>query len=256
MLKDLELMTLIRFGEVFVTTIEVANENLHTIVYDVAELHDHEQLIAALQSLSSELWEEIDGSGGTISPTGNGLLVIRQTDQCHREIAGLLDLYASKSTVPVSPNPKRPLETRFYRVPSETAEDLLTALPSLVASETWQVTSPPGIAPDRDPLSVGTIRKVAVGQKVVELPGPKATPKGSKKEPENGDGKKTEEKPAPKPPPEVILVSESVLIIEQTPAVHKKIDEFLLSLDLARSALGQKQGGGGFGGGGGGGGFF
>lgn len=47
-----------------------------------------------------------------------------------------------------------------------------------------------------------------------------------------------------------MLVSESVLIIKQSAAVHNKIDEFLRSLNLADSALGQKLGqdlgGGGF----------
>lgn len=59
-----------------------------------------------------------------------------------------------------------------------------------------------------------------------------------------------EVKTAPAPKPQYMLVSESVLIIKQTAAVHNKIDEFLRSLDLADSALGQKMGqglgGGGF----------
>ena len=254
-LRDLQLTTSIRSGEIFITPVEVANENLHTVVYDVRKVHDRESLRDAVQTLSSGLWEEVDGSGGTLSLTENGLLVIRQTDQDHREISDYLKLHADNATVAVDQNVKRPLETRFYRVPSETAEDLLSALPSLVAPETWQVPNPPpGIAPDRNPLGVGTIRKVAVGQKVVELPGPKATPKGSKKEPATGDAKKADEKPAPTPRPEVILVSESVLIIEHTLAVHKKIDQFLLSLGLADSARGRKQGQGD--GGLGGGGFF
>ncbi|MGZ0172281.1 MAG: hypothetical protein ACKVHE_22295 [Planctomycetales bacterium] len=209
-------------------------------------------MIAALQELSSDLWEEFIGSGGTISRTGNGLLVIRQTDQSHREIAGLLDLYASKSTVPVSPNPKRPLETRFYRVPSETAEDLLTALPSSVAPETWQVA---GLTePLSDPQAVGTIRKIAVGQKIVKLAGPTVKSQSSRNKPTTDEAKKSEEKPATKNAPEVMLVSESVLVIKQTIAVHKQIDDFLGSLGLDYSALGQKTGQGGFGGGGGG--FF
>lgn len=249
MLRDFQLTTSIRSGEVFVTTVEVANENLHTVVYDIRELHDREHLKTALKTLSSGEWEETHGSGGSLSLTENGLLVIRQTDQIHQEIAESLKLHAASPTVVVDQSSINVLETRFYRVPAETAEDLLTALPALVASETWQVPdSPPGIAPDRNPLEVGTIRKVAVGQKIVELPGPKATPKGSKKAPANGEGKKTETKPAP--PPEVILVAESVLIIEQTRAVHQKIDQFLRSLDLADSALGQKLGQGGMGGGG------
>jgi hypothetical protein len=71
--------------------------------------------------------------------------------------------------------------------------------------------------------------------------------------PATGNEKKSEVEAASTPPPEVMLVSESVLIINQTAVVHKQIDQFLRSLNLPESALGQKSGqmgGGGMGGGG------
>jgi hypothetical protein len=254
LLRDLQLTTSIRSGELFITSREAASENLHTVVYDVRKLQNRDQLTIALESLTSGWWEEIDGSGGSLSSTENGLLVVRQTDQIHLEIAEFLKLYAGKpkSTVQTPQNSRSPLETRFYRVPAETAEDLLTALPSLVAPETWQVITPPGIAPDNNPLAIGTIRKVAAGQKVVELPGPKQSPQIANTKPSTGNQKTSEEKPKPTLPTEVMLVSESVLIINQTVAVHKEIDRFMRSLNLGNTDIGRKaapQGGGLSGGG-------
>ncbi|NQV26846.1 MAG: hypothetical protein HQ518_21050 [Rhodopirellula sp.] len=251
-LRDLQLTTSIRSGELFITPVEVADENLHVVVYDVRNVPNEEQLTTALPTLASGLWRYTHGSGGTLSLTGNGMLVVRQTDQVHAEIADLLKMFAARGTIPASPPPKRTLETRYYRVPSETAEDLMSALPATIAPETWQGTSTPGIAPDNNPLSVGTILKVAVGQKVVELPGPKKTPQNTTSKPTADGEKKSDEKPGPTPPPEVMLVSESVLIIKQTAAVHNEIDSFMQSLNLGMEAFGQKSmpHGGGLGGGG------
>lgn len=252
-LRELELTTSIRSGEIFITTIEEANENLHVVVYDIRYVQNEEQLTTTLPELTSGFWEYLDGSGGTLSLTGNGLLVVRQTDQVHAEIANVLKMFAARGKVPASPPPKRTLETRYYRVPSETAEDLMSALPSTIAPETWQVTSPPEIAPDNNPLGVGTILKVAVGQKVVELPGPKKTPLKSRPIPAPSGEQKNQDKPGSAPPPDVMLVPESVLIIKQTAAVHNEIDSFMQSLNLGDAAFGQKTvpygrglGGGGF----------
>lgn len=250
-LRDLELTTSIRSGEIFITPIEVANENLQVVVYDIRNVQNEEQLTTALPTLASGLWEYMDGSGGTLSSTGNGLLVVRQTDQVHAEIADILKLFAARGTIPASPPPKRTLETRYYRVPSETAEDLLSALPATIAPETWQVSSPPGVAPGSNPSGVGTILKVAVGQKVVELPGARKPLQSSAPDSSASGGKENQVKPAPAPRPDVMLVSESVLIIRQTVGVHNEIDRFMQSLNLGGESFGQKAmphggGGGGF----------
>ncbi|MFT4560021.1 MAG: hypothetical protein ACI92S_005418 [Planctomycetaceae bacterium] len=237
MLSDFELTTIIRSGELVVTTIEVANERLHAVVYDVRKIQDPSQLLEAVPALTPGLWAERDGSGGEMSLTENGLLVVRQTEETHREIASVLKTFVAKGTNQTPHRVRRTLETRLYRLPSETADDLLSALPSTIAPETWQGDGPSN--PDEDSLAVGTIQKVSVGQKVIELARPKsATP--SAKKTATADPKKAEEKPAPTPPPETIVVSESVLIINQTAAVHNRIDDFLRSLGLDQSALGRK----------------
>jgi hypothetical protein len=251
MLAPFELTTVVRSGELFVTTIEVANQMLHSVVYDVRKIHDFQELGNAVMFVTEGNWEEVDGSGGSLSITRSGLMIVRQTDSVHRQIDNFLNLHNGRLAKPQSGIVKRKLETRFYRVPFETAEDLLTALPSSVAVDTWQVAG--AVDPPPGSEAVGTIRKVAVGQKAVQLPGPEVEPQTSG---EKSPTDKADEKPAPALKPQYMLVSESVLIIKQTAAVHNKIDEFLRSLDLADSALGQKLGRGGPGGGLGGGGLF
>lgn len=250
-LRKHDLTTSIRSGELFVTTIEEASENLHVVVYDVRNLGSEDQLIDALPALTSGDWKYLDGIGGTLSLTENGLLVVRQTDRVHAEIASILKMYADRGPAPASAPPKRTLETRYYRVPSEAAEDLLAALPATIAPETWQVSSAPGVAPDNNPSGTGTILKVAVGQKVVELPGARKSAPSPTSVSSSSGGKETETKPAPAPRPDVMLVSESVLIIRQTVSVHNEIDSFMQSLNLGGESFGQKAvphggGGGGF----------
>lgn len=251
MLSPFELTTDIRSGELFITTIEQANEHLHSVVYDVRKVlnpQDRHELGGAVMFVTDGNWEEVDGSGGTLSVTESGLMIVRQTDSVHGQIADFLNLHKGRPAKPQPSVVKRKLETRFYRVPSETAEDLLTALPSSVAVDTWQIAGTVDPSPDSE--AVGTIRKVAVGQKPVKLPGSEVEPEPPRKKSPTKGADMAEVKTAPAPKPQYMLVSESVLIIKQTAAVHNKIDEFLRSLDLADSALGQKMGqglgGGGF----------
>ena len=234
MLSEFELTTVIRSGMLFITTVEVANENLHSVVYDVRKIQDTSQLLEAVPALTSGLWAERDGSGGEMSLTENGLLVVRQTEETHREIASVLKTFVAKGTNQTPHRVRRTLETRLYRLPSETADDLLSALPTTIAPETWRTDGLPN--PDEDSLAVGTIQKVSVGQKVIELARPKSTSQPAKKT-AAGDAAKADEKPAP---PETIVVSESVLIINQTAAIHNRIDNFLRSLSLDQSARGRK----------------
>lgn len=236
-LSEFELTTVIWRGELCITTIEVANERLSSVVYDVRKIQDPSQLLEAVPALTSGLWEEADGSGETMSLTENGLLVVRQTEETHREIASVLKTFVAKGTNQTPHRVRRTLETRLYRLPSETADDLLLALPSTIAPETWQGAGQKKT--DNDSEAVGTIRKVSVGQKVIELARPKSATQSAKKT-ATSDAKKSAEEPAPTPPPETIVVSESVLIINQTAAVHNRIDDFLRSLGLDHSALGRK----------------
>jgi hypothetical protein len=191
-----------------------------------------------VMSLTDGSWEEVDGRGGALSLTENGLLVVQQTEETHREIAAVLKMFLAKGPNQTPYRVRRTLETRLYRVPSETAEDLMSALPATVAPETWHVDGE--AKSDADSLAVGTIRKVAVGQKAVELVAPKTKQQDAQgKKPEDA-GAKGAEKSTTTPPPEVILVSESVLVIKQTAAVHNEINNFIRSLNLGVASLGRK----------------
>jgi hypothetical protein len=249
MLSEFELTTAIRSDELFITTIEMANEDLHSVVYDVRKIQEPRQLLPAVMFMTSGQWEEYDGSGGTLSLTENGLLVVRQTEETHREIAKVLKTFVAKGTNQTPHRVRRTLETRLYRLPSETADDLLSALPSTISPETWQGDGQKKT--DDDSEAIGTIRKVSVGQKVIELARPKSATQSAKTT-ATGDAKKAAEKLASTPSPETIVVLESVLIINQTATVHNRIDDFLRSLGLDQSALGRKTAklSGGMGGGG------
>jgi hypothetical protein len=237
-LSEFELTIVVRSGELCITTIEVANERLHSVVYDVRKIQEPRQVVPAVMSLTDGSWEEVDGRGGALSLTENGLLVVQQTEETHREIAAVLKMFLAKGPNQTPYRVRRTLETRLYRVPSETAEDLMSALPATVAPETWHVDGE--AKSDADSLAVGTIRKVAVGQKAVELVAPKTKQQDAQgKKPEDA-GAKGAEKSTTTPPPEVILVSESVLVIKQTAAVHNEINNFIRSLNLGVASLGRK----------------
>ena len=241
MLAEFELSTVIRSGELFITTIEVANEVLHSVVYDVRKIQDQQQLLTAVRVLTSGLWAVVDGSGGDMTMTENGLLIVRQTEETHREIASVLKTFVEKGPNQTPYRVRRTLETRLYRMPSETADDLLSALPSIISPETWKGDDQEKVNDDSD--AVRTIRKVSVGQKVIELARPKAK-QPETLEPASYDNPPSEpkaaEKPVPTSPAETVVVSESVLIINQTAIVHNRIDDFLHSLGLDHSALGRK----------------
>lgn len=80
---------------IVVTTPEVIEENLHIVVYPVADLtqdgKDFDTLIDNITaSVRPTTWEEVGGVGGVEPWPNEPALVIAQTDEVHREIADLL----------------------------------------------------------------------------------------------------------------------------------------------------------------------
>ena len=99
LILDPLLLTYVIEDEVLkITTRVKADEKMWTRVYPVLDLldvidggYDYWTLMTAIQETTSGKWEQIDGEGGTMSPVPNaGSLAIRQTQQVHREIEGLL----------------------------------------------------------------------------------------------------------------------------------------------------------------------
>lgn len=97
-LKPLLLTYVIEDEVLKITTQVKAEEKMWTRVYPVLDLldsfdggHDYWTLMTAIQETTSGKWEQTDGEGGTMSPVPNARsLAIRQTQQVHREVEGLL----------------------------------------------------------------------------------------------------------------------------------------------------------------------
>jgi hypothetical protein len=232
-LEPLKLQTIVQDGVLTVTTRPAAEEDaaLHTMAYDVHDLQRADEpvgvassrldaLVEAIQK-TTRTWVDIEGSGGELVTPGGGWLIVRQTDRTHAEIRELL--YAQRRLLPeewavAAAEPQAPgsqKETRFYRVPSESAADLTTAILDLVAPATWKDNvNLLGGGQETEPSASGTIRKVAIGNRVVAHPAVKSV------------------KPADAAQITTTVVSETVLIIQNTRAVHQQIDSFLHNLGL------------------------
>lgn len=273
-LKPLDLQAIAHEGSLEITTASRADETLSTVAYDVRNLDDKagqlRQLEIAIQSTNGGPWLERDGNGGVLLIPGGGRMLVRQTDEGHREIRQLLAAQRraaslgktfgstgaelTRSTEIIRSARRGPVEKRFYRVPSDTAADLMTVLPASIEPESWVMAAMFGQAPSLD-KSVGTIAKVEVGQKVVRISEPTVNSDGGKKLNEAKDGKARTSIVSESSSADVLVVPEAVLIIDQTPAIHEKIDKFLQKLDMDVKGVSLEDVGG-FGNGMGGGGFF
>jgi hypothetical protein len=130
MLRDFGLTTMVRDEVLVITSLEEAENQLETIVYDVSDLPafrrpsggtspDYEQLIDVItSSLKMVSWSEVGGPG-SINPYDAGdtqALVVSQTGDVHEEISNLLDNLRSLRHSPLKPEeieklPPLPLPT-------------------------------------------------------------------------------------------------------------------------------------------------
>ncbi len=221
MLRPLSAEPVLEDGTILITTTIEAEEHLTTVIYNVKDIADSasamNQLQEAILTVTRGPWVNVDGVGGMISWVPSGTLVVRQTEPVHQEIQKLLEnLRKSGGAVKLQPQPSQ-VYTGMYRMNADMAEDLLTALPELIAPGTWQTDKANG---------PGTIRKVAAGQSSVKPPAEKNQPE-----------KKAAEQPAAKPPakkaepePQYIVVPQAVLVIRQTREAHREIEQFLMAL--------------------------
>ena len=218
-LKPLQLTVIVQQGTLTVTTLSLAEyaAALHTVVYDVRDLEQSriDALVEAIQN-TTDPWERTEGSGGDLLTPGGGQLVVRHTDRVHDEIRELL--HAQRQLLEggglggvVRPSQTQ-VETRFYRVPTESAQDLMSTIPDLVAPETW--ISENGHQP------TGSIRTVDVGSRVVEPPPPASN------EPDEKAGSKVSSRQ------QRTFVKETVLIIRNSRSVHSQVDDLMHNLGL------------------------
>ena len=269
-LKPLDLQAIVHEGCLEITTASEADETLTTVAYDVRNLDDKagqlRQLEVAIQSTNGGPWLDRDGYGGVLLMPGGGRMLVRQTDEGHREIRQLLAAQRranslgktfdsagaelTRSTEVIRSARRGPLEKRFYRVPSETADDLLTVLPASIEPETW-IQAAAFEQSTNIERSVGTVAKVEVGQKVVKISNPSDDDDGNATKGSN-TGSTTKSVSSST---ELLVVPEAVLIIDQTPTIHEKIEKFLQKLDMDVKGVSledakQHNSGGGMGGGG------
>ena len=267
---------MIEDGRPTITATDVAKANLHTIIYDIRGMDAPSRLTrlkTALMGTTTGNWVDMDGDGGVLLTPGGGRLLIHQDLTTQMEIGRVLTEHRRflKALGDDEPPPEKPqLETRFYRVPDQTAEDLLDILQEFVAPDSWKIDPAAG--------QQVTIRKVAVGPKIITLPGRKVEAPASKVDRKKadgaakndgggkaeqtqllaafqGNGRASDAANNGNPPNNgVVVVPEAVLIIRQTPKVHTQIESFLRTMGLdVRGELLQmrngRMGGGGFGGG-------
>ncbi|MBC8291341.1 MAG: hypothetical protein H8E37_13650, partial [Planctomycetes bacterium] len=264
-LDPLGLALVVIDGRLTLTTKDIANENLHAVLYDVSDVfigEDVEAFLAAFQGTTDGMWEEIEGSGGrSLALPQSGRILVHQTDLVHAQIRDMIawsrntqggDEEARKARADAAAHSAQKLITRFYKMDRDSAEDLLTLLPEVVDPASWKT--------DRNPRG-GILRKVAAGRRIIEVKGNALSGQGqigggfvdpprNKKQPAKKDT-------TPKPP-EIktsVVIPEAILVIRQTQNVHRKVEKFLNDLGIEWQPMGKD--GRAFGGSmGGGGGYF
>lgn len=240
--SKLGLSWILRDGVMWITTVHEASKHAKTAVYDVRDLcrdaDEANSLTEALLNKTGGPWEDVGGEGGTILSPKPGMLVIVATESAHREVLNLLETY--RKALRGSKPRKREAEfdpnevlTRYYRIDSRMADDLVKFLPVFVQRETWAA------GPGKE--SSGTIAKVAGGSEVLDASG---------RTPVSGETSDSASKVSP------LVASRAVLIIKQTRAVHKEIADVIQRIEHGDKPLDEKPARGGAGGGGFGGGFF
>ncbi|MFM9964489.1 MAG: hypothetical protein ACKV2Q_25080 [Planctomycetaceae bacterium] len=153
MLAPHSLTAVITDGAICVMPAE--QEILHhlTVIYDVADLigstDDRAELQHAIEQGTTGPWLQSVGQGGTISDLLGGLLVIRQNEHVHTEVALLLHelRQARKDTTQDAAAPRATdLETRFHKAKSkDEAEALERLILTFVAPMTWDSSGGRGV---------------------------------------------------------------------------------------------------------------
>ncbi|MDZ4819418.1 MAG: hypothetical protein SGJ20_10645 [Planctomycetota bacterium] len=106
MLHPLDLDHYVKYGIVFITSRTEMESRLDTRVYQLPD-EDVEELIEAIQSTIDPTTWDVVGGNASLVPFRKSL-VITQTDQAHRQIAGLLEKLRPLYDQPPLPGPKKP----------------------------------------------------------------------------------------------------------------------------------------------------
>ena len=233
MVSEFGLTWILRDGVLWITSQDEAEGFLKTAVYDVRDLCRDEDESAALMDAvtsqaSSDTWEETTGGPGTIEFGLPGTLVIHNQEDVLMEVLDLLETYrtALRASKPRDRDTVDPQEviTRYYRLHSNVALDLVQLLPRLVQPETWRS--------ETRPEADGEITHAESAPDLFSNDGQLV--RASLKS-DNANA-------------HAVVVSRAVLIIRQTRAAHEEIAEVIRRLESGDIVGGAGGGGGAAGG--------
>ena len=257
MLAELHLKHVIRDGVLMIETTSTAAEETSTLVYNVRDLADVGETLAQLPDVIRQTttgsWLQTDGSGGDlILSDGGGCLLVRQVDSVQAEIQTLLQTLrkARKDGAAEirAEDTRRKLVTKNYRLPTEIATDLSGALALLVSPENWKEEG--GETP--------SIHLVAASPQQDHVDGMVSGGSSEIQTINSQEPSSDRTRPPTTTVKSIVIRPRSLLIIRQTPRMHREIQKFLKNLNVAAD-IGDTEHGlqpGWMGGGGGGGGYF
>jgi hypothetical protein len=239
-------------GALWVTTKDQADQTLRTYLYDVAEITDNdplqmEKLEEIVKNQTQGPWEENHGIGGVLYGPTPKLLACRQTLQMQEEVSAVLSairgsLKASGGDRSSITQYETRLETRFYRMDTEAAEDVASLIPALIEPGTWKWQLQQGSIPPPEELErqIGTIYQLAAGRMLLKLES--GTVVESVEQHQQAAGTTTlpfENTSQPSPSQtgaagagtsDVVVIPQAVLIITHKPAVLRQVSKLLHSL--------------------------
>jgi len=208
MLGQLQLSWILRDGVLWVTPADDAESFLKTAVYDVRDLCPDDGSSSALsdaiqRQAAARSWQD-NGGIGSIEFAKPGVMVVMQTERGLDSIQGLLENYRialRNSKRRVSPNEDpEVVTTKYYRMPTEVAEDLEELLPTMLHPDSWKS--------EKQPTAIGTIRRIRSWSQVT--------------------GQKVAKGGTARPP---ATTSYSILLIEQKRKVHREIPKILQKIE-------------------------
>jgi len=245
--NDVKLDVVIENGLMSVTTKEVADDALQTVLYDVAEITaddplQMDKLEDIIENQTEGPWKSIDGIGGLLKGPSADLLACRQSRPAQDEVAAVLQairdsLHASGGDRSSLTEYETRLETRFYRMDAEAAEDVARLIPSLIEPGTWKVPSPDPLDEAAAAVQIGSIQRLAAGRMLLQLESGKVVESGQKQP--LAASAPDPSAPAPVSSPhgaannvssDVVVIPQAVLIITHKPAVLRQVSKLLQSL--------------------------
>jgi hypothetical protein len=168
--SGVKLTAIPRDGLLLVTSVLRAEELISPVVMEISDILrvvSYDDMVSLIVEHTSGPWPDSGGVTGDLHITPHGCLVFSQTEPAINEVIELIDEIRRLLDAPKPDPPKDPetIETRRYRLADSMAEDLMVAIPQLIAPESWKSfddTAPGVIVKVRvepspaEPFNVGT----------------------------------------------------------------------------------------------------